>query len=169
MSFASVEHDLNTLVNSFAQIDEVSRHELFAATWESSLKIERDVKELTSTGATGLAVKSIGAQGPQMLPEGVVGLVSSSLNYIVALELGTKPHFPPLQPIIDWVVEVLDIQENDADVSAEKVAFAIARKISKEGTKGQHMFKRGFEMNEQLVKDRMQQAITNISTRMANV
>jgi hypothetical protein len=165
MILASVEHDLNDLVNTFAQIDEVARHELFAATWESSLKIERDVRELTSKGATGLAAKSIAAQGPQMLPEGVVGLVSSSLNYIVPLELGTKPHFPPLQPLVDWVNEVLGID----GAEGKSVAFRIARKISKVGTKGQHMFKRGFEMNEQAAKLRMAEAIKNVVARMANI
>lgn len=164
MSLASVEHSLSDLVNSFAQIDEVARHELFAATWETSLKMERDVKALTSRGATGLAAKSIAAQGPQMLPEGVVGLVSSSLNYIVPLELGTKPHFPPLQPLVDWVNEVLGID----GAEGKSVAFRIARKISKKGTKGQFMFKRGFEMNELFVKQRMGEAVSNIVTRMAN-
>jgi hypothetical protein len=164
---ASIDHDLDTLVLAFTQIDEVARHEIFAAIDESTKRIEGDVKELTSKGATGLAASTITTIGPQMLPEGVVGLVGSSLNYIVPLELGSKPHFPPLQPLIDWVVKVLDIQENDSDVTASEVAFAIARKISKVGTKGQFMFKRGFEMNEAHAKARMQQAVANIVARMA--
>lgn len=161
----SIEHDLDNLVNAFAQVYEVAKHELFAATYESSLKIERDVKALTSKGATGLAARSINAQSPQMLPEGVVGLVGSSLNYIVPLELGTKPHFPPLQPLVEWVNAVLHID----GAEAKSVAFRIARKISKVGTKGQRMFERGFEMNEAMAKARAQQAVSNIAKRMATV
>lgn len=162
---AAINHDLDNLVNAFAQVDDVAKHELFAATLESSLKIERDVKALTSKGATGLAARSVQTQAPQMLPEGVVGLVGSSLNYIVPLELGSKPHFPPLQPLVEWVSTVLQLD----GAEAKSVAFMIARKISKVGTKGQKMFARGFAMNEQAAKARAEQAVANVLTRMTQL
>ncbi len=51
--------------------------------------------------------------------------------YGVAVREGTRPHFPPYRELIPWVNAVLGVQGKRAN----SVAFLIARKISKYGTR----------------------------------
>lgn len=165
---AQIETSLDQLVNAFAQVDEVARDELFAASYESSLRIEASVRELTPVGANGFLGGSIAAQTPQLLQSGMVTLIGTSLNYAPAVELGTKPHMPPIQALEDWVVKVINPAPEDGVDVVNKIATMIALKISKKGTEGAFMFKRGFEQNKQQVKDRFTQAIANVLVRMGN-
>ncbi len=63
----------------------------------------------------------------------------SPLIYAVPVELGTKPHMPPLQPLMDWVKLKLGIRDME---EREKVAQKIRWKIYHYGTKGHRMFER---------------------------
>ena len=63
------------------------------------------------------------------------------------MELGTKPHFPPVQPLADWAAYKLGVAP-DRD---HQVGFLIARKISRKGTKGAFMFRQAFEAGERTV------------------
>lgn len=165
---ASVNTNLSTLVNNFAQIDEVAQEHLFAASTESALKLEHDVRELTPTGANGFLGSSIASFAPQMLPDGVVTLMGTSLNYAPAVELGTKPHMPPIEALEDWVLKVINPAPEEGVDVVHKIATLIALKIKKHGTEGQFMFKQGFAQNEQWIKDNFTQAIANVMVRMAN-
>lgn len=62
-------------------------------------------------------------------------------DYWRYLENGTKPHFPPISAILEWikVKPVLPSQTYNGKLPTEKqLAFLIARKISEVGTKGTH-------------------------------
>lgn len=62
-----------------------------------------------------------------------------SKEYLKYLELGTKPHWPPPKPILEWVRnKKLPTRENTSDSSLpteKQLAFLISRGISKHGTK----------------------------------
>jgi hypothetical protein len=68
--------------------------------------------------------------------EEVLGIVGTPAKYAEAVEYGTKPHFPPLEPLQYWVEKKLGLPEGEA----KSVAYLIARKISVDGTEGAHMF-----------------------------
>ena len=51
--------------------------------------------------------------------------------YGVAVRTGTKPHFPPIDALVPWVIKKLHVPRD----RARSVAFLVARKISKVGTK----------------------------------
>ncbi|WP_434148154.1 HK97 gp10 family phage protein [Methylocaldum gracile subsp. desertum] len=142
---------------------ELADRELHAAMEESLALLQRETVEATPTGAHGLLRKSIVAREPQRLSDGLLGVVDvedakskygSVLNYAVAVELGTKPHFPPIEPLIDWVKAKLPIgqvssintrrvlKRKSLDEEAHRVAFLVARKIASRGTEGAHMFER---------------------------
>ena len=54
--------------------------------------LEREVKERTPFGVTGLLRQSIAAQKPYRSGvDNMIGVVSSPLDYVVCVELGTKP------------------------------------------------------------------------------
>lgn len=63
--------------------------------------------------------------------------------YGIFLENGTKPHFPPIDKILEWVriKPVLPRPMANGKLPTDKqLAFLIARKISQVGTEGTHLF-----------------------------
>lgn len=127
---------LTQLREQLAKNAQVVREELLAAVTEADALLLREVKERTPR-ASGTLRSSALAVERVTGPFGVEGLVGSPLNYAAPVELGTKPHFPPVDALVDWVKTKLGIQE---EKEARGVAFLVARKISREGTKGAAMF-----------------------------
>lgn len=124
--------------------------ELRKSTLEAELLLEREVKELTpvGVGAGGGLKGSIAAREPRVLAEAVIGEVGTPLIYAVPVELGSRPHFPPVQPLADWAQAKLGVPAAEA----RGVGFAIARKIARVGTEGAFMFKRAFDANRRQVE-----------------
>lgn len=92
--------------------------------------------------------------------ETVLGIVGTNVAYAPFVVFDTKPHFPPLGPILEWVkrqkiagrysvrtrrrVGKRSVRERE-DL---RVAWAIARKISRVGTKGDYSLPRAVVDNE---------------------
>ena len=131
---------------------------LVAAVYQGCLLLEREVKERTPKGATNALVGSIAAQLPTVEPGGVCGQVGTALNYAESVELGTRPHFPPVAPLADWARAKLGLSEDDA----ARVAFAIARKISQHGTKGAFMFTNAVEATREQIEAMIKNAVSEL-------
>ena len=54
-----------------------------------------------------------------------------SAPYSGYIEYGTLPHFPPVEPIFEWVKRKM----GKSDKKAERIAWAVANKIAQQGTK----------------------------------
>jgi len=76
-------------------------------------------------------------------------------DYSVAVEFGTKPHFPPVKAItgrqesLDTWVRRMDPSAEDGESQEdanERVAFQIAKKISERGTKEMPYMRPGFKL-----------------------
>lgn len=139
--------------------------ELRKATLEAELLLERGVKELTpvGVGAGGGLKGSISAREPRVLRDSVIGEVGTPFVYAVPVELGSRPHFPPIQPLADWAQAKLGVSAAEA----RGVGFAIARKISRVGTEGAFMFKRAFDANRRQVEQIYARARQRILQRLA--
>jgi len=124
--------------------------EVPAAMLQAGLLLEREVKELTPVGVYGGAGLrgSIAAMPPQMNGDTTTGGVSTACPYALPVELGSKPHFPPVQPLADWVRAKLGMSDPGM---ARQIAFCIARKISKHGTKGVHMFQQALDATQEQI------------------
>lgn len=61
--------------------------------------------------------------------------------YVDPVETGTRPHFPPPSALLPWVKQKLHV---GSEKQALSIAFAIARAISKRGTRAVLMFARAF-------------------------
>ena len=133
---------LVTLQGQMRQAPHVVREELLAAMTEADGKLEAQVKELAPRGASGDLQRSVIGEERAVGEFGVEGLVASPLSYAPPVELGTKPHFPPVEALIDWVKAKLGVT---GDKEARSVAFLVARKISRRGTQGQKMFEGALE------------------------
>jgi len=84
-----------------------------------------------------------------------IGYVGTSKLYAEAVELGTKPHMPPIEPLVNWVEAVLSLEGDEA----ERVATLIALKINARGTTGKLMFKEGLEASEPYIQARFNEAM----------
>lgn len=133
--------DIERLVR---QYPDASRDARVRRISEALLLLEAEVKEDTPYGAGPIHLRdTIHAQPAQVSGKRVWGVMGTPAEHGVPVEMGTKPHFPPIDPLQFWAEQVLGV---DTSVS-RGVAWAIAIKISKKGTKGAHMFEANFEDN----------------------
>ena len=166
MSAFAVELDIQgaaELSRLWEKSPAIAREELLSAVTEVDLMIEREVKENTPVGVGGGG----GLRGSIFSEESafdtnIIGVVGTAQPYAIAVELGTKPHFPPVEPLKDWVRQKLDVPA--ADVS--RVAWLVARKIAAKGTEGKFMFTNAmrdtraralqrFELARERIRDRL--------------
>lgn len=135
----------------------IDRH-MKAAMEESLALLQREIAETTPLGAHQLLRKSIIASPVSVGPTGLLGVVGTSLNYAVPVELGTKPHMPPFEPLLDWVKAKL----GKKGAEAEKAAQAIRWKIFRKGTQGSFMFKRTTDRLTPYIMARFERATVEI-------
>lgn len=134
------------LARAFKAAPEIFSQEVMAAVWQAEMLTLREVKELTPVGVGGGGGLrgSFFADDPKLTADGVLGMVASPLSYAVPVELGSKPHFPPLDPLIDWVGAKLGVGGKEA----KSIAYAVALKIAAKGTEGAFMMRRALEKTE---------------------
>ncbi len=149
MTALVIRIDGDALAAAFEKAPAALASRLRAALIQGGLLLEREVKERTPVGASGLARNSIAARDPVVDNDGFFGIVGSALDYVLPVELGSKPHRPPVTPIAEWVRARLGVDDPEA---ASRIAWAIAARIAREGTKPRHMFKDAFEANRDQVQ-----------------
>lgn len=155
----------NELQANIARNPAVVREELEAAVTEADLLLAREVQERSPVGAGGAAGFKGGVYHAEEIGESsVIGIVSTSVSYAVAVELGTRPHFPPLEPLIDWVKAKFGIS---GEKEARGAAFLVARKIARKGTVGQFPFGLTFQALENQVVAIFDRAAARIAARLA--
>lgn len=126
---------LTEITGMLTNYPEIAAKHLQVAMQKSTLLLQREIAEAVPTGAHQLLRKSIFSE-VHVSETGFLGVVGTSSPYALAVELGTKPHFPPIAPLIDWVIAKLGVEAKQAP----SVAYLVARKISKKGTVGQFYF-----------------------------
>lgn len=98
---------------------------LSAANLETAYEIrdeaQRNIKTLDAFDTGDLH----GSIDVRISPQGLSIGVGSTAHYAPYVEFGTRPHFPPLEPIREWC---------RSRGIPESAAFPIARKISEVGT-----------------------------------
>lgn len=123
---------------------------LKAALDDYAAEVEQILKEKITAGGHIASHKLINNLDYQVDLGGTSLSVSISFeNYLKYLDLGTKPHFPPIgngqdgTGILSWVRTknlIRNAKTYDGKLPTEKqLAFLIARKISKVGTEATHI------------------------------
>lgn len=79
-----------------------------------------------------------------------IGEVATNSPYAYYVEVGTRPHTPPIQPLVDWALAVLPGVDDEED--AKRAAFAIAWKITKKGTPAKRIWKTTFTLEREKVE-----------------
>lgn len=154
--------DVERLAALLEQAPEIAGEELFAALNAALFVLERDVKELTPT-AHGLLRNSIHSQS-RIDGDGLLGIVGSPLEYAEYVELGTRPHFPPVEPLQDWV-RAKGLASEEREV--RNIACMIARAIAVRGTLAVGMFNRAAAFNESNVERIFGLHVQRIAERIA--
>lgn len=124
----------DALRRGFEQAPEFTRRVLLATMTQATLLVEREAKDRTPK-VTGMTAASI-ASDAFSTPAGVIGTVGSSQASLSFVELGTRPHNVSAEgreALAEWAVKRLGVSKKEAP----RVAFLIARKIARRGTKAQ--------------------------------
>jgi hypothetical protein len=81
------------------------------------------------------------------LPKGAQ--VFNDAPHFPFMEYGTRPHFPPVAPLIVWATRKFGVDEAEA----EAIAWAVAKKIAKEGIEPRGFFARGIARMQAITTD----------------
>ena len=113
---------------------------------EATLLLQREIMLKTPEGGGPIHLRDT-IFSTISIGEPVWGMVGTPAIYGAAVEYGTKPH--PVskigqEAILFWVTKKLGLSGKEA----KSAAFCIARAIKKRGTKGAHMFEKGFALSE---------------------
>ena len=160
LDFSEVERYAKRLGQNSELIDQ----ELRRAMTESVITVEGQVVTRTPVNFGTLRQSishSVRGQGI-----GIIGEVATPSAYGLPVEFGRKPgKFPPLAPIELWVRRKLNVPE----AQVESVAFLVARKIARSGTKGAFMFRDGLEASGPQIAKSFDQATKRIVDRMSKL
>lgn len=138
--------------------------------------IERMVKIFTPVGVIGALRGSIFTTNLTGTFKNLTGSVTTPSEYALPAEEGTKPHMPPVDPLILWVrrkglttgILLSRLQGGGREGEERKIAWAIAMKIKKEGTKGAHMFRRALEKSQTFVGQERDAYAKRVADRITN-
>lgn len=85
-----------------------------------------------------------------------VGQALGADKYAAPVETGARPHMPPIEALIPWVMRKFNVVE---EKKATSLAWAVAAKIKQQGTMGHEMFERANVDLEPLAVPILEQAI----------
>lgn len=171
-SFSMQVDGIDRLEEALVEAPQITEKVLRGAMTEAVIVTQREVVDRTPV-AWGNLHGSIAHQ-VQVAGGVVEGIVGTNATYALWVEDDTKPHWPPLEPLIAWVrkkglsgVYSLKTKRRlgNKDVQAEQdrgIAWGIALKIHAQGTKGVHMFRDGLEAAKPAIQRIFNEAIDDI-------
>lgn len=121
----------------------------------ATLLVDRDAKR-NSPSDTGRLRASITPEVTRPNLETTQGVVGSNLSYAPYVELGTRPHFPPLEALAVWAVR--------HGMSAYQVALS----ISQYGTEAVRFLEDALDMNQDEIRELLNGSVTSISAKANN-
>jgi len=149
------------LADVWKQAPELTQRELLRAVTEADVLVQGELQQHLPMGAGGRSGSGLvgGVHHEESLvADGVLGMVAESQPYGAYVEVGTKPHKPPIQPLMDWIEAVIGLREKEA----KSMAFAIRNTIGKRGTHAQPVWQQTY--NKMLPK--IQQLLTDAVQRV---
>lgn len=147
---------------AFKQAPQVTISALLAAMTDATLLLQRESQELMPS-ASGLTRASISADA-FTTPMGVLGVVGSNQPSAAFVELGTRPHMPPIAPIQRWVQDRLGL----SGAEGRRVAWLVARKIARKGTPAQRVFERTLKANQAQVISIFENAAARLASHLGS-
>ncbi|MFT3758979.1 hypothetical protein [Thauera sp.] len=154
-------HDIELLAVAMEASPQVVVDEMGRYMHEATAHMQAEVRERTPTTHGTLRASILG--DVRVLPGiAIEGMVGSSLAYAVPVELGSGPHMPPIEPLVEWAKQKLGVRGEQA----ESAAWAVARAIAQRGTLGVGMFNRALAANRRQLVDNFGAAVGRIAARI---
>lgn len=164
-------HDLIQLGDLLQRAPDIARSEITVAQIHATLLLQGQLTLPPAQG--GLPVGVGGAAGlagsisSRVSDDGgmrIIGWVETSSPHAAYVEFGTRPHWAPLQPLIDWALAVLPgvSDESDALAAAIRIRAAIARR----GTAPQPVWRRTLAAQQHNVRAIFAAAVQRIVRRL---
>lgn len=139
--------------------------ELETAMGQALVYLQRETAERTPTAMGTLRqAYQVNVESSALL-DAVFGTLSNPLPYALPVELGTKPHYPPLAPLLNWVEVKLGLQGDEA----ESAALGIQRKIGRVGTPGYGMARYALMDGQQTIYAEFADAARRIESRVGDL
>lgn len=159
MAVSILPINFEQLAALYAQAPELVQREMQTAMNASLAKVHYEVAERTPVGV-GFGGHLAGTLSTEItqLDANTIGMVGTNKPYAEAVELGTKPHMPPIAPLVDWAEAVLGLEYGDALAAA----WGIAIMIKRFGTEGKFMFRDGFDASETFIRAQFKEAVAQI-------
>lgn len=164
MNLSVVNIELEQLADYWVKAPKMVMAELSLTLASASAMLENKIVTQLPRGATSHLAQSVTTIGPITTHATAETMTGSSLIYAAPVELGTKPHFPPIAPLEDWVQAVLGIED---EMEINKVATLIAIKISKKGTKGNFAYKNTFEQSQSAIDAQFKELLISIKNKIS--
>jgi len=117
--------------------------------------------EQTPVGATGFLRDTIGAQVSvqSQEPVDVSGYVWWQAGYAPVVEYGSRPHWPPIGPLVHWAERKLHVPPGESYGVARRIQVAIARR----GTRAQEFAQRSLSLAQPLVERAFREAADRLA------
>lgn len=128
-------HDAEAIAAAFLHAPDIVLDELAVTMGNITSYLARESAENTPTAAGTLRSAWYTQVDTVMQLDAVFGRVGNPLPYALPVETGTRPHFPPIAPLINWVEQKLNLFGPEA----EQAARGIQRKIGRYGSPGMGM------------------------------
>jgi hypothetical protein len=152
--------------DAWRRAPDITRQELLVAMTDSDVLLQGELMQSLPAGAGGLhggGLRGSIAHEERALSDTVIGSTYSPKEYAPYIEGGTKPHRPPIQPLIDWAVAKLGLGEDEA----KGAAFAIARTIGVRGTKPNPVWRTVWDRSQAEIRRKFDAAMQRIAVRLA--
>lgn len=107
--------------------------------------LQAKLARATPEGATGKAGQSVTVEMDRATPAGFVGYAAPAAGYMPFVEFGTRPHWPPRGPLELYAARKFGYAAGSPE--ARRAGFLIARKISRHGTRAQHVVREVADAN----------------------
>lgn len=156
--------DYAQLADFWKRGPDITRTRLQAAVKACDDELTTTLKQNLPRGAGGSAGLAGSIQTEeQALNDNVIGMVSTAQPYAAYVELGTGPHWMPIQPLMDWV----KVKFGLLDLSAKNAAYAIRGAIAKRGTKANPVWQRTWTEKQAFVREQFDAAMAAIASDLA--
>lgn len=134
---------LSRFVRRLAEIDRDMEQAIIRALRASALKLDARVLQEIDRAQPYPAVDRGELRNSRTITETARGaIVSVDAPHAGIIENGTRPFFPPLEPLKRWVLRK-GITDDEAE--AKEIALSIARKFASKGIAPRHYFKKAWE------------------------
>jgi hypothetical protein len=168
MKFILDAGDYTQLADSWKRAPDITRAELLTAIEQIDetlhARLQRDPKD----GGLPRGANQAGLRGSVLVEEqafddNVVGAVFTAQSYAPYVELGTGPHWMPVQPLLDWV----KVKFGLLDAATEDAAYAVRASIAKHGTKANPVWQNVWNDSQDYIREQFDAAMTRIGVQLA--